>query len=128
MIDTGAAQYIASLVLAATAGLSAALVISVLMLLVAILTQVVSAKPAAALGTPIAISLAQQLSLPVEPFVVAVIFAVNLTFATPIGHPTNVMIMTAGGYKFSDFLRFGIPLTILMWLTFSLILPAYYSL
>jgi di/tricarboxylate transporter len=128
MLDTGAADYIAQLVIVATSGLSPAAVLSTLMAVIAALTQVVSAKPAAALGTPIAISIAHQLGVPVEPFVVGVIFAVNLTFVTPIGHPTNVMIMTAGGYKFGDFVRFGLPLTILMWLAFSLILPSYYGL
>ncbi len=128
MLDTGAAQYIANLVTAATDGLSPAAVLSILMAVMATLTQVVSAKPAAALGTPIAISIAQQLGVPPEAFVVGVIFAVNLTFVTPIGHPTNVMIMTAGGYRFGDFVRFGLPLTILMWAAFSLILPAYYGL
>lgn len=128
MLDTGAADYLARLVIAATSGLSPAVVLSVMMAALATLTQVVSAKPAAALGVPIAISVAQQLDVPPEPFVVGVIFAVNLTFVTPIGHPTNVMIMTAGGYKFGDFVRFGLPLTVLMWLAFSLILPAYYGL
>ena len=128
MLDTGAAEFIARLVIAGTAGLTPAMVLSALMLLIAVMTQVVSAKPAAALGIPIAISIAQQLNLPAEPFVVGVILSVNLTFATPIGHPTNVMIMTAGGYRFSDFLRYGIPLTLLMWLAFSFILPAFYGL
>lgn len=128
MLDTGAAEYIARLVTVVTSGLSPAAVLSVLMAIIAALTQMVSAKPAAALGVPIAIGIARQLGVPPEPFIVGVIFAVNLTFVTPIGHPTNVMIMTAGGYKFSDFVRFGLPLTILMWLAFSLILPAYYGL
>jgi di/tricarboxylate transporter len=128
MLDTGAADYLAALVTAATGGMSPAAVLAVLMAVVAALTQVVSAKPAAALGTPIAISIANQLGVPPEPFVVGVIFAVNLTFVTPIGHPTNVMIMTAGGYRFGDFVRFGLPLTVLMWLVFSVILPAWYGL
>ncbi|MBM4195639.1 MAG: SLC13 family permease [Gammaproteobacteria bacterium] len=128
MLDTGAAEYIANLVTAATAGLSPAAVLSILMAVVTALTQVVSAKPAAALGTPISISIAHQLGVAPEPFVVGVIFAVNLTFVTPIGHPTNVMIMTAGGYRFVDFVRFGLPLAILMWAAFSIILPAYYGL
>jgi di/tricarboxylate transporter len=128
MLDTGAARYLANLVIAATSGLSPAAVLSLLIAVIAALTQVVSAKPAAAIGTPIAITIAQQLNVPPEAFVVGVIFAVNLTFVTPVGHPTNVMIMTAGGYKFGDFVRFGLPLAILMWLAFSLILAAYYGL
>jgi di/tricarboxylate transporter len=51
-----------------------------------------------------------------------------MSFATPIGYQTNLLIMSAGGYKFSDFLRVGIPLTIIMWVSFSLVLPMLYDL
>jgi di/tricarboxylate transporter len=59
--------------------------------------------------------------------VLAVLFGANMSFATPFGYQTNLLILSAGGYKFSDFLRVGIPLTILMWLGFSLILPMLYN-
>ena len=51
-----------------------------------------------------------------------------MSFATPYGYQTNLLIFSAGGYKFSDFLRVGIPLTIIMWIGFSLILPIMYGL
>ena len=51
-----------------------------------------------------------------------------MSFATPYGYQTNLLILSAGGYKFTDFLRVGIPLTIIMWVGFSLVLPALYSL
>jgi di/tricarboxylate transporter len=55
-------------------------------------------------------------------------FGANMSFATPYGYQTNLLIMSAGGYKFSDFLRVGIPLTIIMWIGFSLVLPLLYDL
>ncbi|MEL7298433.1 MAG: hypothetical protein AAGJ86_12295, partial [Pseudomonadota bacterium] len=60
--------------------------------------------------------------------VLAVLFGANMSYATPIGYQTNLLILSAGGYSFSDFLRVGIPLTIVMWLGFSLVLPALYGL
>ena len=72
--------------------------------------------------------LATQLGARPEPFILAVIFGANMSFATPYGYQTNLLILSAGGYKFSDFLRVGIPLTIVMWLGFSFVLPALYQL
>ena len=83
---------------------------------------------AAAIGTPIAVSIASQLGVSPEPFILAVLFGANMSFATPYGYQTNLLILSAGGYKFSDFLRVGIPLTIIMWIGFSLILPTLYDL
>ena len=51
-----------------------------------------------------------------------------MSFATPIGYQTNLLIMSAGGYHFTDFLRVGIPLTVIMWLGFSIVLPILYGL
>ena len=80
------------------------------------------------IGAPIAVSVAQQLNVDPEPFILAVLFGANMSFATPFSYKTNLLIFSAGGYKFSDFLRIGIPLTIIMWLGFSLLLPTLYSL
>jgi di/tricarboxylate transporter len=104
------------------------MVLSAFMLLMTLLTNVVSNNAAAAIGTPIAISIASQLGAPPEPFILAVLFGANMSFATPYGYQTNLLILSAGGYKFSDFLRVGIPLTIIMWIGFSLILPTLYQL
>ena len=97
------------------------------MLVMAILTNVVSNAAAAGIGTPIALSVAQQLGAPAEPFFLAVLFGANMSFATPMGYQTNLLVMSAGGYKFSDFLRVGIPLTLVMWVAFSILLPLMYG-
>jgi di/tricarboxylate transporter len=128
MEQTGGAEYIAQLFVAATSTLPTAMILSAMMLLMIFLTNVVSNNAAAVIGTPIAISVAYQLGVSPEPFVLAVIFGANMSFATPIGYQTNLLIMSAGGYRFSDFLRVGLPLTLLMWVVFSFTLPMLYDL
>ncbi|MEE9351599.1 MAG: SLC13 family permease, partial [Thiotrichaceae bacterium] len=63
-----------------------------------------------------------------EPFVLAVLFGANMSYATPMAYKTNLLIMSAGSYKFSDFLRVGIPLTLIMWVVYSVLLPLLYDL
>jgi di/tricarboxylate transporter len=128
MEKTGGAEYIAQLFVALTQDLPIPIVLSGMMLLMTVLTNVVSNNAAALIGTPISISVAYQLGVPPEPFVLAVIFGANMSFATPIGYQTNLLIMSAGGHKFSDFMRVGIPLTIIMWVSFSVVLPMLYDL
>lgn len=127
LLKTGAADYLAALFVAATIGTSPAWLLSGLMLLMAVMTNVVSNNAAALIGTPIAVGIARQLGLPEEPFVLAVLFGANMSFATPIAYKTNLLVMSAGGYRFTDFLRVGIPLTLLMWAAFSLLLPWIYG-
>ena len=127
MIETGAADYIARLFVYALEGAPPTVILSGLILLLALLTNVVSNNAAAVIGTPIAISVANQLNLPAEAFVIAVLFGANLSFATPMAYQTNLLVMNAGGYSFSDFLRVGIPLVIIMWLVSSMVLPVIYD-
>ena len=128
LLKTGAASYLAHLFVSVTDGSSTTFMISGLILLMAIMTNIISNNAAAVIGTPIAIGIAQQLNLPVEPFVLAVLFGANMSYATPMAYKTNLLVMTAGGYTFNDFLRIGIPLTIIMWIIFSWLLPVLYNL
>ena len=127
LLRTGGAEYIAQVFVATTHSLPTPLILSGLMLVMAILTNMVSNAAAAGIGTPIALSVAQQLGAPAEPFFLAVLFGANMSFATPMGYQTNLLVMSAGGYKFSDFLRVGIPLTLVMWVAFSILLPLMYG-
>ncbi|MBA6223871.1 MULTISPECIES: SLC13 family permease [unclassified Colwellia] len=126
MMITGGAEYIAQVFVALSFGLPPGGILAALMLLLAILTNIVSNNAAAVIGTPIAISVASQLNLSPEPFILAVLFGANLSYATPMAYKTNLLVMNAGGYKFSDFMRIGIPLILLMWVTLSLLLNWLY--
>jgi di/tricarboxylate transporter len=128
LMTTGAAEYIAHLYVALTDGLPVAVILSGLILIMALLTEVVTNNAIAVLGTPIAISIAAALGVPAEPFVLAVLYGANMSYLTPIGYQTNLLVMSAGGYHFSDFLRAGIPLQIIMWLGISIVLPIVYGL
>jgi di/tricarboxylate transporter len=128
MLKTGAADYLARCFLAVMGEADPRLILAGLMLLLAVLTNVVSNNAAAVIGTPIGISIAQQLGLNPEPFVLAVLFGSNMSFITPMAYKTNLLIMNAGGYRFSDFVRVGTPLTVIALLAFSWILPLFYSL
>ncbi|MCC5868625.1 MAG: anion permease, partial [Gammaproteobacteria bacterium] len=99
-----------------------------LMLVWALLTELVTNNAAAVLGVPIAVAIARQLGVDPEPFVLAVLFASNMSYLTPMGYQTNLLVLSAGGYRFSDFLRMGIPLQLIVWLTLSVTLPLLYDL
>ncbi len=124
---TGGTVYLTDVFLAALAGASPQVVLSGLMLLMAIMTNLVSNNAAAVIGTPIAINIATKLGLPPEAFVLAVLFGANLSYATPMAYKTNLLVMSAGSYTFSDFLKVGIPLILLIWALLSWLLPRMYG-
>lgn len=128
LMQTGGADYLANAFVAISFGAPPAAVLASLMLMMAVLTNVVSNNAAAVIGTPIAIGIAQQLGMPLEPFVLAVLFGANLSFVTPMAYQTNILIMNAGGYRFGDFVRVGLPLSIMLWLTLSSVLIWAYNL
>jgi di/tricarboxylate transporter len=128
LMGTGMADYLAMSFVNVASGMEIPFILSAFMLIMAILTNVVSNNAAAVIGTPIAVAVAQQLNASPEPFVLAVLFGANMSYATSFGYQTNLLIRSAGGYKSSDFLRVGIPLTVIMWIGFSLILPLLYEL
>jgi di/tricarboxylate transporter len=123
---TGGADILASGFMSVASGLSTQAVLAAVMIFLGILTNFVSNNAAAAVGTPVALAIAQQLGAPPEPFVLAAIVGCNLSFATPMGYQTNVLIMQPGGYVFRDFVRVGGPLVVLMIVAFSIELAAAY--
>ncbi len=128
MVVTGADVYLGQTFVALTSGLPTVAILAALILLMALLTNVVSNTAAAVIGTPVAIHIAQQLGVAPEAFILAVLFGVNMSYATPIGYQTNLLIFSVGGYKFSDFMRVGIPLTIIMGAGFTIMLALRYGL
>ena len=93
----------------------------------AILTELISNNAVAALLTPVAISVAQAMDLDARPLVVAVMFAASASFSTPIGYQTNTYVYNIGNYRFSDFLKIGTIMNILMMITAVLVIPIFWE-
>ncbi len=97
-------------------------------LLTSVLTELVSNNAVAVVVTPIAIGLGQALGIDPRPLVVAVMVAASASFATPIGYQTNMLVYGPGGYRFTDFLRVGIPLNLSVGLVASAVIPLIWPL
>ena len=126
--QTGGAEFLAQSMLGALRDAAPIVILSAFFLLVALLTNVLSNNATAVLFTPIAISIAEQIGVDPMVFVVAVIFAANCSFATPMGYQTNLLVMGPGHYRFSDFVRVGAPLVFILWSVFTMLAPWYYDL
>jgi di/tricarboxylate transporter len=127
LIVTGMAEFLALGLVRAAGDLPTPVILSGFILIMAVLTNLVSNNAAAVIGTPIAIAAAQQLGVEPLPFVLAVLFGANMSFATPFGYQTNLLILSTGGYRFADFLRVGVPLILILWVGFSIVLPLWYG-
>ena len=126
-IATGADVFVAGLFLQLVDGLPAAVSLSMVLLLVAIAGSLAPNVAVALLAVPVAVAIARGLGAPLEPFVLAVLFGANLSFATALGSRPNLIVSTAGGYLARDFMRVGIPLTVLVWLAISVALALRYG-
>ncbi|WP_373285462.1 SLC13 family permease [Novosphingobium endophyticum] len=127
ILVSGAAAWLGGLLAIFLQLLPPAGVLAAIMVFVTLLTNFASNTAAAAVGTPIAFNIAQQLGLPAEPLVLAVLFGCNLCYATPVAYQTNMMILTEGDYRFSDYLRSGIPLVLIMITALSTSLVYWYD-
>ena len=91
-----------------------------------LVTEVISNLAAAALMFPIAVAVAEQAGGNAMPFAVVVIFGASLSFLTPIGYQTNTMVWAMGGYRYTDFARLGIPLTLLVLVATPFLVPVFF--
>jgi len=122
LTKTGAAAVIAEELVGLAQGNPIA-TLAIVYLLTVLCTELITNNAAAVLMFPIALTSAQQLGVDVAPFAIAIMFAASCSFATPIGYQTNLMVYGPGGYRFSDFLRFGLPLTFILGVMALLIIP-----
>lgn len=120
---SGAVKLIANAIAPTLSVLPPFLVVWAVYLLTSVMTELVSNNAVAVVVTPIAVGLAQAMGLDPRPLVIAVMVAASASFATPIGYQTNMLVYGPGGYRFSDFLRVGIPLNLSIGLVASLLIP-----
>lgn len=111
---TGGSQLIADALLELGQSLPAAATLALLMVAVMLISNVVNNAAAAVLAAPVAISLARGMDASVDPFLMAVAIGASCAFLTPIGHQSNTLVMAPGGYRFGDYWRLGLPLSILV--------------
>ena len=97
--------------------------VSLIYLMTMMLTEMASNAATAIIMTPIAISAAMQIGLDPKPFILSVCFAASASFITPIGYQTNLMVYGPGGYKFSDYVKVGLPLAISLWIMATFLIP-----
>ncbi|NDR55423.1 SLC13 family permease [Aliiruegeria sabulilitoris] len=111
---TGAMAMIVQALGGPLSAMSPILALAVIYACTSVLTELVTNNAVAVIMTPIAAGVAQHLGLDPRAFIVAVMFGASTSFATPIGYQTNTLVYNAGGYRFRDFLRIGVPMNILM--------------
>jgi di/tricarboxylate transporter len=120
---SGAVALIVNAIAPALGNMPPFLIIWAIYLLTSVLTELVSNNAVAVVVTPIAIGLATALGIDPRPLVVAVMVAASASFATPIGYQTNMLVYGPGGYKFTDFMRVGIPLNLSIGVLASAVIP-----
>jgi len=125
---SGAVRLIVEALAPGFAVLPGFLIVWAIYLLTSVLTELVSNNAVAVVVTPIAIGLADAMGIDARPLVVAVMVAASASFATPIGYQTNTLVYGPGGYKFTDFMRVGIPLNLSVGLLASLFIPVIWPL
>ncbi len=123
---TGGDDLISGFVFTSMGGLDPRVTLSMVYLVTFLSTNVLSSKATAALMAPIVISLAAAMGISEKPFLIAVMFACSLTFMTPVSYPTNTMVYAPGNYKYSDFLKVGTPLNLLIWLAATVVIPWFF--
>jgi di/tricarboxylate transporter len=125
---TGVASSLSDLLINTFSQQSPFVLLAILMLITTIFSQVMNGAAVVAIMAPIAITMAQTMSLDPRSMAMGIAMAASLTFITPLGHPVNILVMSQAGYRFRDFLRVGLPLTLILLLTLFVLLPQIWPL
>jgi len=125
---SGAVQLVVNVVSPVLSGASPYVLVFAVYVLTSFLTEIVSNNAVAVIVTPIVIQLALGIGVDPRPLVVVVMIGASASFATPIGYQTNTLVYGPGGYKFMDFIRFGVPLNVISAIVVTLVVPLIYGL
>lgn len=126
MSDSGAARLLVDNSIGFMSEYGPHLVLAALYLVALLLGELMSNSAAAVLLTPIGVSTAQLMDASATPFLVAITFSASTSFLTPVGYQTNTMVYSAGGYRFSDFVKVGLPLNLIFWVLGVLLIPVFW--
>jgi len=126
--QSGAARWIAHGLTRGAAPLGDVGVLATIYLVTSVLTAVISNNGAALLMLPIGLETAAQTGMDPTPFVLAVMFAASIDFSTPIGYQVNTIVYGPGGYRFSDYVKIGVPLNAIWWVLATLLIPVFWPL
>jgi len=126
--QTGGAAYIGEAIVTAFMPFGNQILIAAVFIVIAFFTNIISNSAAALLFSPIALEISAQTGIDPIAMVLTVIFAANCCFATPIAYQTNLLVLGPGHYKFNDFIRFGGPLILLLWISYTLLAPIFFQL
>ncbi len=124
--ETGAAGVYAHAFLTPFEGVSAHIVLLAVVTLTALITNFLSNNSAAALLTPVAVSIGIELGVDPRAFLVGIAFGASACYLTPIGYQTNLLVYAPGGYKFSDFMRVGLPMTLMVIVLSTIMIPIFF--
>ena len=124
--DTGAVALLVDAVAPLLMQMPPQLVLWLVFMLASVLTEAVTNNAVAVVVTPIAISVAESLGVDARPFVVAVMIAASASFATPIGYQTNTLVYAPGGYRFTDYMRLGIPMNLGVGVLSAVLIPVWW--
>lgn len=123
---TGGAAFLASFIVPLAESGNVVPLLAVVFAMTAVLTNLLSNNATAVLLTPIGVSAAEAAGINPIVLVLTIIYAANCSFATPVAYQTNLLVMGPGHYRFADFIRVGVPLTVLLWLTYIIVAPFYF--
>lgn len=126
--QTGGAAYIGEAIVSAFLPFGKQILIGAVFIVIAFFTNIISNSAAALLFSPIALKISEKAEIDPIAMVLTVIFAANCCFATPIAYQTNLLVLGPGHYKFNDFIRFGGPLILLLWISYTLLAPIFFQL
>jgi di/tricarboxylate transporter len=126
--ETGGAEYLAHGLIVGLGSAGPMAVLAVTFAMSSFLTTFLSNNAVAVILTPIVIGAVHEMGLDARPFIMAVALGASASFATPVGYQTNTLVYGAGGYRFSDFVKVGLPLNILFWILATLLIPLFWPL